>query len=883
MSLGPILFGAPGALLALLALPALFWLMRATPPPPQRTQFPPARLLVGLHTEEQSRERPPLWLVVFRALAATLLVLAFAKPSLAPSAAQSAQSGRTLIVIDNGWTSAPFWNETRSAALAAIADAERARAPVFLLLTAPTTPAGDPAEALTAADAKTRIGRLEPQPWRPDRADAARRLAQTQGDFGRIIWISDGLGDSSAQMLGETLLQRGPVTVRMPAQTARGLAGASVTPQGIVVEARRAANASPVGAIAAETADGRALGAAELRFAGDALTATARIELPPEIAARAARVRIVGEQSAGAVRLLPAGAGRPFVGLIDPGGAGQPLLSELFYAERALAPYASLQRGSVSELINARAQALILPDAGRPAPADRAALERWLEAGGLLVRFAGPRLANGADELVPVRLRPGSRSLGGALAWEAPLAIAAFPVDSPFAGIVPPTDVNVRRQVLAEPASLEEARVWATLSDNSPLVTAQAHGRGLVVLFHVTAAPDWSDLPLSGLFVEMLRRTLAFAARADGAGERDITGGPYVAQRLLDGFGALAPAPLGAPPIEAEAFAQARPSPATPPGLYERAGVSAAIDAVRADDAFTPLALPAAITRAGLDASASQPLAGWLFGAAALLLALDLLVALFLIGRLPRLARAGAAAALVSALLLAPDAHAQDRDDPTQTLRLAYVRSGDARLDRASAAGLEALTEILIARTSVEPGPPVAIDLARDDLSAYPFLYWPAPSSPQRLSDAALANVDRYLAIGGLLLVDTRNAGASGRARPASVMLAGVDVPPLEVVTSEHVVMRAFYLLRSFPGRAQVAQLWAEDASAASARDGVASLFVGDGDWAAAWAGDIEGGGRQRELALRFGVNMVMVALTGNYKADQVHVPALLERLGERR
>ena len=36
----------------------------------------------------------------------------------------------------------------------------------------------------------------------------------------------------------------------------------------------------------------------------------------------------------------------------------------------------------------------------------------------------------------------------------------------------------------------------------------------------------------------------------------------------------------------------------------------------------------------------------------------------------------------------------------------------------------------------------------------------------------------------------------------------------------------------------------------------------------------------QREMACRFGVNLVMYALTGNYKADQVHVPAILERLG---
>ncbi len=133
LSFGPFLFGAPGALLALLALPVLFFIMRATPPPPQREQFPPARLLEGLRTDDQSRERAPWWLVLFRMLAATLLILAFARPSLAPQASESPLGGRTLIVIDDGWTSAPAWSEVRNAANAAIAQAERARAPVFML------------------------------------------------------------------------------------------------------------------------------------------------------------------------------------------------------------------------------------------------------------------------------------------------------------------------------------------------------------------------------------------------------------------------------------------------------------------------------------------------------------------------------------------------------------------------------------------------------------------------------------------------------------------------------------------------------------------------------------------------------------------------------
>jgi hypothetical protein len=162
LSFGPFLFGAPGALLALLALPVLFFIMRATPPPPQREQFPPARLLEGLRTEDQSRERAPWWLVLFRMLAAALLILAFARPSLAPQASDSPLGGRTLIVIDDGWTSAPAWSEVRNAANAAIAQAERARAPIFMLQTAPSTRPRDPGEALTAADAKSRVQRMEP-------------------------------------------------------------------------------------------------------------------------------------------------------------------------------------------------------------------------------------------------------------------------------------------------------------------------------------------------------------------------------------------------------------------------------------------------------------------------------------------------------------------------------------------------------------------------------------------------------------------------------------------------------------------------------------------------------------------------------------------------
>ncbi|MGE0046638.1 MAG: BatA domain-containing protein, partial [Hyphomonadaceae bacterium] len=587
MTIGPIAFAAPAALFALLALPILFWVLRATPPAPQRAAFPPLRLLLDLQTDEQSRERAPLWLVLVRALMCALMIVGFARPSLAPEATAAAGSAsRTLIVIDDGWTSAPFWAEARAAALDAIAEAERANGQVFLLRTAPTRRPLDPGIAMPPGEARARITSLEPQAWRPDRADAARRLSAVSQRFSRIVWITDGLTDAGAAQLSELLLARGPVVARMPAMTARAITEAAVGADGVAIAVRRAESGPAAGAVTAETAQGRSLGSAELAFTGD--IANARIELPPEIAARTARVRIVGEESAGATRLIAGGAARPVVGLVDPGGEGQPLLSDLFYVDRALQPYATLQRGSARELVEARVQAMVLPDASRLAPPDREAIDRWIARGGLLIRFAGPRLANDADDLLPVRLRPGARTMGSALSWERAQTLRAFAAESPFAGLAIPNDVAVRRQVLAEPSAETESRVWARLADGAPIVTAAPRERGLIVLFHVTAGPEWSDLPLSGLYVEMLRRTLAFAGRAEGAGDRPDATGPYIATRLIDGFGALAPAGADAEPIQANAFASARACPLAPPGLYERAGIAASIDAAAQNETLAP-------------------------------------------------------------------------------------------------------------------------------------------------------------------------------------------------------------------------------------------------------------------------------------------------------
>jgi len=234
---------------------------------------------------------------------------------------------------------------------------------------------------------------------------------------------------------------------------------------------------------------------------------------------------------------------------------------------------------------------------------------------------------------------------------------------------------------------------------------------------------------------------------------------------------------------------------------------------------------------------------------------------------------------------------------------LAYVITGDPEIDRTSEEGLSGLSKILRARTALEPADPMGVDIEKDELAFFPILYWPVREDAKPLSDTTLAKIDAFMKQGGLIIFDTRDhdtelTGASTQNKALTRLVGQLDIPPLEPVPENHVLTKSFYLMRSFPGRFDGGSLWveaepqdeAERTERSRRTDGVSSIVITSNDFAGAWALDesnrpiyptVPGGEVQREMAFRAGVNIVMYALTGNYKADQVHVPALLERLGQ--
>jgi hypothetical protein len=893
------IFAAPWILLALPALPLLWWLLRVTPPAPRSESFPAIRLLMALRAREETPARTPWWLLLLRMIAATLVIAALAQPIMDAGSALPG-AGPLLLVIDNGWTAASDWPQRMQAANNVLDRAERTGRQVALLATAPDETAANPqiSAPMPVADLRPRLAALHPEPWPPDRAAAATALQAWHEPGAAVVYLADGLthgGNFSgfAKALGsagavtELLAQGTTVRLLLPPQNEADR---------LVARLVQIPQPTPSHAVVlAQSGDGRTLARASFDMPAGATAGTAPMVLPPELRNRLSRLVLEGPPTVASVVLLDERWRRRPVGLVagNLATADTPFAGTLYFLRRALAPYTEVREGDIATLLKRDLSVLILADKPLPAGADRDAVSQWVERGGLLIRFAGERTAEQpigeTDPLMPVTMLNGDRQLGGALSWAKPAGVAPFPASSPFSGLAVPAEVKVNRQVLAEPSADLPSHTWATLADGTPLVTQATKGAGRIVLFHVTANADWSNLPLSGLFVEMLRRLVALSAGVATIADSTV----LAPAETLDGYGLLATPPQAASGLPANAFGRTAVSPHHPPGLYgpENGRRALNLGGSVASLEAAPLVAGARVE----DVNAAIPeraLGPPLLAAAIVLLAIDLLIALALRGLL-RPARVGAVALL--AVLSVPAAHALDSNpNPALATRLGYIVTGDPQLDSISKAGLEGLSEYVNRRTAatlVEPDP---VEPGKTDLSFYPLLYWPISASAEPLTAPQAAALNDYMSRGGIILMDTRDSGSGAGFAPGTGsalrrVAKGLIIPPLAPLTTEHVLAHAFYLLRDFPGRYTGSEIWVQRDQDRT-NDSVSPVIIGGNDWAAAWAIDssgrnpyavIPGGSRQRTLAYRFGVNLVMYALTGNYKGDQVHVPAILQRLGQ--
>lgn len=916
----------PVVLSGLALLPVVWLLLRLLPPVPKRIPFPAIMLLRDLKETEKPSQHTPWWLLLLRVTALALFILAMAEP--VTHTAQELydsvlkKNRPVLLLIDNDWAAGQNWQQRQDMALRLVERAHRSGRNIIIVPTASRVYESD---IVAAEAAKGLVRQIRPQPWPADYDGIIKTVTGLSKEVD-TFWISNGFHagvdgekqtykDSETYHLINQLRDRGELTLVDAADEAYFPTLLQVRPgkdkNTLMLEALRLTETQQAvpATVVLYGEGGRVLGQERMMIAAGSAKETARLEIDTDRRNQLTHLKIQQASHAGGTymvdenwRFRPVGIAATEAMLNNQG-----YLNDIFYMIRALEPYADLQTGTVHEMLEETKLAVMLLSDDYPLTSDeRGALLGWVEKGGMLVRFAGPNIAAQPDKdnLLPVRLRYGGRDFEGSLSWDVPQELGGFAETGPFAGLEIPEDskITVSKQVLAEPSLELEGKIWARLTDKTPLVTGGTEAAGHIVLFHTTANPLWSDISISGVFIEMLKRLIALSVGVTGIEGQDVR---LMPDRLLDGYGRLQPAGTQYEPVTNQK--DFRINPKNPPGFYGEG------DALKAFNLIDHVALPTTrvihnlpddVTIMPYETGRETSFKPHLALAALLLLLADFLISLYMRGLLARPVRAAVVTAFVLlAAMPSPASAQQPKVQESEAIRytnetwIAYVVTGDGTLDKTSRQGLDALRRMAARRTSVDIQGVAGVNPEKDVLTYFPFIYWPiAPAQPP-LSRRGRENIQHYLENGGMILFDTRDSQYGmdddrvdqGRgAQHLKTLLRGMRIPALHPVPEMHALRRSFYLLNNFPGRYNNGRLWVQKKPAQD-HDNVPSMIIGGNDWAGAWATmengrpvfRIDGGGeRQREMAYRFGINVIMMALTGNYKVDQIHTQELLNRIG---
>lgn len=900
----------PLVLTALLVLPALWYILRVTPPAPKHITLPTTRFLQGLIPDEQEPNKTPWWILLMRLLALACIIIAFAKPVSIPS--EQIVSNKNIpirIAIDNGWASAPHWNTIQRQADDIISEAIRQNRTVYLWALASEETSIGP---ITAENAKSSLNKLTPKPWETNYKTLSQKH-KPHNDNLETIWLGHGIKSSYLERFAELMNNDGSLTYLQPEDIKisfllRNDPESSPKNPSIIIE-------SPVPdthksmplRLGVYGDNNKLLDQKEITFTPDKFNQMrVFLELPNILSTQISSIRLSNFPSAGTVLLKNTNESLKTIGIVGSKGNEEdsPLINAEFYLHRALETSGTIHIDILENLLDIQElSVLILPDITGIGTNTLDKLDNWVKNGGTLIRFAGPNMTQANIQefpLTPVPLRKGGRMLDGSMTWDQTSTLESFPENSPFYGLQITEELPIKRQLLAEPTADLDSKIWALLSDGSPLVTGSKHGQGVLSFFHVTATPQWSDLPLTGMYIQMLKK---LAQLSSSQLNQTVKKGRYDAVSILNGLGQVTKPSSNLKPIEGKVLITDKPSKDHPPGIYHMNGNYFSYNLgdhttklIKIKDNFFPS--DAKFRTYGN--SFEKDYTAYFLIIATLLFIADWVVMYIMIMNTSFFRITSKLIPILLLTLLATPINPSEANDKeyARNTYLAYIVTGDRQTDQVSKAGLETLANMLTRRTSVEPEGVVAINLETDNIGFYPFLYWPITTQQPPLSSIASQKLQAYMDHGGTIFIDTRDQHyapndadsllftPSQHIKKMRSLTASLTLPALTPIDKDHVLSRSFYLLKSYPGRHTGGTLWVEKEKN-NGHDGVSRVIVGSHDWASAWAynqGNIsvqlKGGHKQYDMATRVGVNIALYCLTGNYKADQIHLPHILERLG---
>ncbi len=908
-------FLSPFMLGFLLLLPALWWLLKIIPPKPKHVKFAGTFLLKDIKEKDHEKRSMPLWLLLLRMAIITLFIIAFAGPFYNnQEQTDKASAPISIIIIDNGWSAAQNWSAIKSdlTSLSKKRALENEETLYLLTTTKASNQALEPKPLNGLNDIAGTIETLSVNPWQNTFIHVQKQmnsLTKRHADF-NLYYMDDGyLGEQEIDFLNAqdnlnfytvkdatALIMIDKNTNEAPSiYNALNSDDVFRDASHRLVKSRN--DAIDQGTILLNTRANTNI-PSPFEFAEDETRHPIKTgELPEDIADQVKALSIQGQNHLGGSYHFTQDSAPKTIGLLGNDlGDKRDFLNGYFYIDKALSPFHTIIYGDVNALTD-KADVIIMTDTDLLTENTVPLLESFMTKGGIVIRFADDDLADGKfKELSPVTLRTTNRQLGSSFSWETPQKISHYNEETIFNTLPLSQDITITRQLLAEPSLALQNKSWAFLEDGTPIITATEKENGWLFLYHSNLDPAWSNLALSGVFQEQLKKIVTLSYRNNKTSTAQNNKYFYVTKRYT-GFGELQD-PKG---YEARITTENtinKLSDTIPPGVYSNGFETRILqlsDSIKSPPPVTDNTLSDIKSTESVEYYGGLNFITYKHLLMILALLFITIEAFWYCGFFKRLKAISVVVVMlfVGFTFHTTEAHASQgkKDSPAYLSShavLAYVITGDATIDRLSKFGLEALVRETKRRTIADVEAVKGINIERDVLNFYPFIYWPLTNTQQPVSKETAAKINNYVSRGGTIFFDTRDGYAGETAINSSLqsVISNLPIPTLNKLSDDHVLKRSFYIIKETPGLYDRKTIWYVPTQSTD-NDGVTPYVIGGNDWASIWATDpagrpmtqLKNKAYQRELAYRFGVNMVLYALTGNYKDDQIHIPFILERL----
>ena len=891
-------FGNIFAFSGLITLPIIFLLIKYYPPKPKKRVYSSFFLLKNIINRNTIKTNFPLWLLLFRLLICFLIILFFSDPYFKKDQ-QTENYENYIIISDNAWSKASNWQNYKNIVKEISLEAENNSKKIHLYL-ASNEDLFDPVIFRSQNEISEYLNKNPPIAKQITRENINEILKMNNFfKTSKVFFIYSNYDSSSKNAQLETLRlieENNPATIIInPVEKITYLKEVAINNEKVEIKIKRIGiynNQDLTLEIYDKNED--ILFKKKYYFNKNVDEFKLIESFPIETINQFFKITILNESHAGAHYYLDDYRKSLSIGIVAENDSfiEKPLLSPIYYLKKSLDKDHIINFAPIDKLIDNNKSIIFLPSDSKLEKSDIQKLKSWIQSGGTLIKFSDKKIVSQKNLYFDgVAYFQSLREIATDFSLQNNLSIKSFEKDSIFSNLKIPADLIFKKQLIID-GFAPDISILASLEDQSPLITMKNLGVGKVILFHITSNNEWSNLPLSSLFRDIISRLLFIPKLQKYKNSEDLT-----LKSAINSFGKLAE-PLKNYTLRNN-FGEIKiyPSSRNPAGIYENENFSIALNLSTNlnTETFLSNSTEKIIIKNNYQKNILK-LNSLILSLIFIMFFIDMIISIIMKKNLLQKSMLKNLNLIAFACIIFVICIGQKKiyaEENYNGIYLAYVRSEDPLLNQIANSGLEKLKEYLIERTSISPKGVKEINLATDKLFYYPLIYWQISEIVPRLNNETIEKIKNYFETGGIILFDFINLSKSFYSESETQLeilkslFSDLGIDSLQQVNKDHTLTRSYYLLDNYPGRFDN-KILLIDTENLDKKDGVSSAVVGLNHWIGAWAVDennyplyqaVPGGERQRELSFRFGINLIMYALTGNYKSDQIHNKSILKRL----